>query len=99
MRVLKVKNTVCFSLFSTLYPSLGLCWKLADLGRLHSLGEEGVCPTGTGGVSVGLLGSNRKIQTFLGSESTLPRPEIRSEINIKTRVLVVMQSISMDLGQ
>ena len=38
--------------------SLGLCWKLADLGGLHSLSQEGVGPAATGGVSVGLVGSN-----------------------------------------
>ena len=51
--------------------SLGLFWKLADLGGLHSLSQEGVGPAATGGVSVGLVGSNRKVQTFLGSESAL----------------------------
>ena len=75
---------MCSTLFSTLYPSLGLSWKLADLGGLHSLSEAGVCPAVTGGVSVGLVGSNRQVQTLLGSESALHRSEIWLEILIKT---------------
>ena len=67
------------TLFSSLYPSLGLRWKLADLGGLHSLSEAGVCPAGTGCVSVGLVGSNRQGQTLLSSESPLHKSEIWME--------------------
>ena len=61
------KKTVRSVFFSPLYSSLALSGKLADLGCLHSLSQAGVCPAVAGGGSVGLVGSNRKVQTSLGS--------------------------------
>ena len=79
-----VKNPgqVCSSLLSTLYSSLGLGGKLADLGGLHSLSEAGVCPAVTGGASVGLVDSNRKVQTLLGF-SPEPAGQLRAHRHLR----------------